>query len=265
MENENLPLGKTVSYVDQYDPTLLYPILRNEQRGKLAFANFNGLDIWMAYELSWINSKGKPQVAIAEIEIPATSPFLIESKSLKLYLNSLNQTPFEDKRDVAQTIAQDLSRTLQTTVAVTLHPLEPVTLGRFGGICLDSLDIQTDVYHPNPKLLRCGQAKVQETVYTDLFKSNCLITGQPDWASVSIYYSGPQIEHASLLKYLISYRNHRGFHEHCTEQIFSDIMEYCTPEKLQVFARFTRRGGIDINCYRTTDGSLPTSIRLARQ
>ncbi len=261
----SLPLGKTVAYSDKYNPSLLYPISRSEQRDKLKFSAFNGIDLWMAYELSWLDPKGKPQVAIGEIEIPSSSPFLVESKSLKLYLNSLNQTPFKDRYAVAETIAKDLSKCCGSTIAVTLNSLEPVALGRFGGTCLDTLDVSIDCYDPTPSLLKCDSGTVKETVYTDLFKSNCLITGQPDWASISIYYSGRQINHESLLKYLISYRNHCGFHEHCTEQIFSDLKEICRPEELQVFARFTRRGGIDINCYRTLDKSMPGTVRLSRQ
>lgn len=259
------PLGKIVSYKDQYDPSLLVAIPRSENRSNLKWQTFNGIDLWMAYELSWLNPKGKPEVAIGEIEIPASSPYLIESKSMKLYFNSLNQTSFPGRQQVAETIAHDLSKCCNAAVSVSLHGLEPQPLGRFGGICLDSLDVTIDTYEPDPTLLRAGGLKTQETVYTDLFRSNCLITGQPDWASISIYYDGPQINHPSLLKYLISYRNHRGFHEHCTEQIFSDLMEYCDLEQLQVYARFTRRGGVDINCYRTTDGTKPGATRLARQ
>lgn len=262
---DNLLLGKSVAYTDQYDPTLLCPIPREGQRSQLRHTEFNGIDIWTAFEVSWLNLRGKPQVAIAEIEIPANSPNLVESKSFKLYLNSFNQTSFRDNNHVAETIARDLSLCCASQIAVTIRSLDPVTLGRFGGTCLDTLDIEVNKYDPSPELLKCGTASVKETVYSDLFKSNCLITGQPDWASISIYYSGRQIDHASLLKYLISYRNHCGFHEHCTEQIFSDLIEYCECDQLQIFARFTRRGGIDINCYRTTDSSIPTSARLARQ
>lgn len=262
---DNLLLGKTVSYTDQYDPSLLCPIPRVEQRGKLVYSTFNGVDIWTAFEISWLNEKGKPQVAIAEIEIPAESPHLVESKSFKLYLNSFNQTTFKDQYQVAETIGRDLSRCCGSQIAVTLKNLEPTTLGRFGGTCLDTLDVEVNTYSPTPELLKCGSTKTKETVYTNLFKSNCLITGQPDWASVSIYYSGNQIDHASLLQYLVSFRNHCGFHEHCTEQIFSDLMQFCKCEQLQIFARFTRRGGIDINCYRTTDRSIPASTRLTRQ
>lgn len=262
---DNLLLGKTVSYTDKYDPSLLCPIPRVGQRSKLKNQQFNGIDLWTAYEVSWLNSKGKPQVAIVEIEIPSSSVNLVESKSFKLYLNSFNQTIFKDNNHIAETIARDLSRCCSSEIAVTVRSLEPVTLGRFGGTCLDTLDVEIDTYEPSPTLLRCGTTTVKETVYTDLFKSNCLITGQPDWASISIYYSGPQINHSSLLKYLVSYRNHCGFHEHCTEQIFSDLLEYCKCDQLQIFARFTRRGGIDINCYRTTDRSIPASTRLSRQ
>lgn len=262
---ENTLLGKTVSYVDKYDASLLFPISRNTERSKLRYSEFKGVDIWMAYELSWINSKGKPQVAIAEIEIPASSPNLVESKSLKLYFNSFNQTGFDDKQAVAHTIARDLSLCCGSSVTVTLLPLEPVALGRFGGTCLDQLEIETDIYNPDPRILVSKTGYIKETVYTDLFKSNCLITGQPDWASISIYYAGQPIDHASLLKYLISYRNHCGFHEHCAEQIFSDLKEFCKCDQIQLFARFTRRGGIDINCYRTTDNSTPLSTRLTRQ
>lgn len=258
------PLGKQTKYISTYSPDLLFPIPRKEQRAELKNKDFQGVDVWNAYELSWLDSRGKPIVALGEFHIPSDSPNIVESKSLKLYLNSFNQTSFSSMQEVAETIGKDISRTVQNEVRISLKPLEPIRLGQLEGVCLDNLDVSIECYSVNPSLLKTEPIQAEEKLYTNLFKSNCLITGQPDWASVQIHYRGPKINHASLLQYLVSYRNHQGFHEHCTEQVYSDLIEYCQPEALTVIAPFTRRGGVSICCVRATrlaECSVPRLVR----
>lgn len=257
------PLGKSVSYRDTYAPGLLYPIARRAKREELGLGDplpFVGEDCWNAYELSWLAAGGKPEVAIGTFRVPAASPCLIESKSLKLYLNSLNQTHFDDLDQVRETIASDLSRAAGARVEVALSLLRSRPERVFAypeGVLLDTLEIDIDRYQLDPSLLclRSGsEAVVRETVYSHLLKSNCLVTGQPDWGTLIVRYEGPAIDHESLLRYAVSYRMHDEFHEQCVERIFLDIMHRCRPDRLAVHARYTRRGGLDINPFRTTPG-----------
>ncbi|BCN94451.1 NADPH-dependent 7-cyano-7-deazaguanine reductase [Thiomicrorhabdus immobilis] len=252
-------LGKSTPYCSQYDAKLLFPIPRQEKRDELDITPddlpFQGLDIWTAFEVSWLNSKGKPIVAIAEFAFPADSEFLIESKSFKLYLNSFNGTRFASQQEVVDLWIKDLSKACGEEVAVDLRSLDSdeSLLGKLPGVNLDDLDIEVDSYSVAPDLLELERSNelVEETVNSHLLKSNCLVTGQPDWGSVVIRYHGMKINHDSLLKYLISFREHNEFHEQCVERIFTDIMKICSPQKLTVYARYVRRGGLDINPYRS--------------
>lgn len=263
-------LGKKTDYIVQYTPDLLYPISRQASRDQLGISNplpFQGADIWNGFELSWLNGKGKPMVAVAEFLFPCTSPHLIESKSFKLYLNSFNQSIFLNVDDVLMTLRNDLSRAAGEEICVKLIPVsdyKPV-FSPLEGYCLDGLDITCDRYEVTPDFLQVGKQYVEEILYSHLLKSNCPVTGQPDWASVQIRYTGRKIDHEGLLKYWISFRNHNEFHEQCVEQIFMDVMMRCQPEKLTVHARYTRRGGLDINPYRSTEEGLPDNFRLVRQ
>ncbi|WP_374337761.1 NADPH-dependent 7-cyano-7-deazaguanine reductase QueF [Leeia sp.] len=275
---EHSPLGKAVSYRDQYAPELLFPIPRLGKRQEIGIEGrlpFMGADLWTAYELSWLNRKGKPQVALATIIVPADSPNLIESKSFKLYLNSYNQTQLSGSDELQTRLVQDLSAAAGASVSVRLHLPDTFTTQRMHeqqGILLDTLDIEVDRYQPDPQLLRLdeqaetGAAPVEETLVSHLLKSNCLVTGQPDWGSVQIHYVGPQINHESVLRYLIGFRQHNEFHEQCVERIYMDISRQCHPLKLTVYARYTRRGGLDINPFRTNvPQALPDNVRTARQ
>ena len=268
------PLGKTSAYQTSYAPALLFPIARQHKRDELQLTGtlpFFGVDIWNAYELSWLNLRGKPQVAIATISAPADSPNIIESKSFKLYLNSFNQTRLADRNALLALLQQDLSNGFGAPVHITLTEpdgFETVKMGELDGLLLDRLDIEVDQYLPSPALLRAASdgVPVDETLVSHLLKSNCLVTGQPDWASVQIKYVGAQIDQEGLLKYLIGFREHNEFHEQCVERIFVDIMRQCAPQKLAVYARYTRRGGLDINPWRSNFSSPPPrNLRTARQ
>jgi len=269
------PLGKATEYQSHYAPELLYPIPRQLKRSELGIADaalpFVGDDLWNAYELSWLNTKGKPVVAVGTFRVPATSPNLIESKSFKLYLNSFNQTSFDSLEAVSAAMTHDLSAAAGSPVVVALESLShrpQASIGTPDGILLDDLDIACDRYQPAPELLTCrpGEA-VEETLYSHLLKSNCLVTGQPDWAMVVIRYRGAPLDRAGLLRYIVSFRNHNEFHEQCVERIFTDILQRCRPEVLAVYARYTRRGGLDINPFRSTDECYgrPENIREIRQ
>lgn len=271
------PLGKNSAYVDQYDAGLLFPIPRVEKREELGLFDslpFQGEDIWNAYEISWLNSKGKPQVALGEFRVPADSPNIIESKSFKLYLNSFNQSRFADSASVSEQMAADLSKAAGAKIDVSLKGLQQSTaftnIVELAGECIDGLDIEISPsdYQTDPSMLRVGdnQRKEQRLV-SHLLKSNCLVTGQPDWGSVVIDYQGPKIDQESLLRYLISFRQHNEFHEQCVERIFTDLMKHCHCERLSVYARYVRRGGLDINPYRSTHcASAPIeNWRLVRQ
>lgn len=268
-------LGQSTDYVDQYDASLLDPIPRGLARASLSLPEggalpFAGVDRWTGFELSWLNERGKPVVAIAEFEFPCTSPFIVESKSFKLYLNSFNQTVFASPRAVAERIEQDLSNAAGAPVLVHVMDMRQAAalgVGHFTGVCLDDLDVACTAYSPDAALLRLapGGAEVHETLYSDLLKSNCPVTGQPDWASVYVRYAGPAIERASLLQYIVSFRSHRDFHEHCVERMFLDIQSRLEPRALTVYARYTRRGGLDINPFRTNCGEQIPELRLVRQ
>lgn len=265
------PLGKTVSYDSSYDPKLLFTIPREKQRLSIHVTNqlpFYGLDIWNSYELSWLNSKGKPQIAIGEFYVPCNSPYIFESKSFKLYLNSLYQTTFSNEEEVIRTLKNDLSQSIQSDVQVKLitpSNYSQLIIGNHSGKCLDELDVETHIYKVDPSLLKIETTLIQEKVYSNLLKSNCLGTRQPDWASVSIHYKGPQIQHESLLKYIISFRTHNEFGEHCIERIFMDLIRHCKCEKLTVYGRYTRRGGIDLNPFRTNFETFQENRRDYRQ
>lgn len=250
-------LGQATPYCKTYDPGILFPIPRQEKRDELGFdlnsLPFQGLDIWTAYEVSWLNAKGKPVAVIAEFAFPADSPNLIESKSFKLYLNSFNGTRFSSQQEVEDLWVKDLSAACGGEVQVDVRSLnsDEMLIGQLPGENLDDLDIEVDTYQVKPELLSVDTEVVEETLNSHLLKSNCLVTGQPDWGSIVIRYEGPQINHENLLKYLISFREHNEFHEQCVERVFTDIMRQCKPQKLTVYARYVRRGGLDINPYRS--------------
>ncbi len=257
------PLGNANEYPSEYSPSLLYPISRAAGRISIGVDTplpFDGVDIWNAYELSWLDNKGKPCIAIAELYVPSSSQNIIESKSLKLYLNSLNQSSFDD---VAAVVRRDTSKAAGGDVGVILTKLQRI--GEFCGECLDDIDVVIDTYTVNPHFLKSGPNVASEVLFSHLLKTNCPKTGQPDWGSVLIKYSGRQIDREGLLKYIISYRNHNGFHEQCVEKIFVDIMQYCSPTNLTVYARYLRRGGLDINPFRSNYESPPCNMRLFRQ
>lgn len=268
-----LKLGQKTEYIATYSPDLLQPVPRQLNRDDLALTDdlpFSGDDIWTMYELSWLNTKGKPVVAVGEAKISAQTKNLIESKSFKLYLNSFNQSKFESFEAVQKTLEQDLSTCAAGTVTVTLFSLAdaPHHIATFPGICIDDLDVAIDSYQFNSALLENAADEtttVEETLCSHLLKSNCLVTGQPDWGSVVIHYQGAQIDQEKLLRYLISFRQHNEFHEQCVERIFMDLKKYCRPEKLTVYARYTRRGGLDINPFRSDWESVPENLRLIRQ
>ena len=270
----NLPLGKPTAYAAEYDPGLLCPVPRRLKRDELGLAAplpFRGVDLWNAYELSWLTPQGKPVVAMAECRIPCTSPNLIESKSFKLYLNSFNQTRFASFEEVRALLSQDLGGAAGAPVDVRLIPAAEFageTFGALPGRCIDELDVTIDAYHLDPALLANAadaQRPVVEELHSHLLKSNCLVTRQPDWGSVLVRYAGPRIDPAALLRYLISFREHNEFHEQCVERIFVDLLRYCRPEKLTVYARYTRRGGLDINPFRSNFEDEVANLRLARQ
>ncbi|MDM0020821.1 NADPH-dependent 7-cyano-7-deazaguanine reductase QueF [Variovorax saccharolyticus] len=278
---EQSQLGRASAYVDQYDASLLFPIPRAAQRDTMGIVSdrlpFFGADLWTAFELSWLNPRGKPQLAIAHFTIPCETPNIIESKSFKLYLNSFNSTVFADAQSVRDRLRTDLGEAVWRgsdrtagigvrLLAPDAFDLEPVQ--ELDGLDLDRLDIECSQYQPAPELLSADltQPPVTETLSSRLLKSNCLVTGQPDWGSVQIRYNGPPIDQAGLLAYIVSFRNHNEFHEPCAERIFTDIWKRCQPTQLAVYARYTRRGGLDINPFRTSwPQALPANIRTARQ
>ncbi|MCG6215683.1 NADPH-dependent 7-cyano-7-deazaguanine reductase QueF [Vibrio furnissii] len=273
-ELAGLTLGKKTEYANQYDPSLLQPVPRSLNRNDLHLGDtlpFLGCDLWTLYELSWLNDNGLPQVAIGEVAIPATSANLIESKSFKLYLNSFNQTRFSTWADVQARLQHDLSACAGETVHVEVKPLAAYTaqpIVTMQGDCIDDQDITITSYAFDDTLLTDATSDdlVEETLHSHLLKSNCLITNQPDWGSVEITYRGPKINREALLRYIVSFREHNEFHEQCVERIFTDITRYCHPEHLTVLARYTRRGGLDINPYRSTEQAAPShNQRMARQ
>ncbi len=254
-------LGQTSVGDTAYNPKRLFPIPRAPKREELGLnptdLPFKGVDIWNHYEVSWLNTKGKPCVAVARIMYGCTSPYLIESKSLKLYFNSLNQTEVESTEALQALIEEDLTASLGSQVKVYIFPLSAsqtrLITPRFSGLCVDGLDVACSVYEVDASLLEVQEDVVEEVLCSDLLRSNCPVTNQPDWGSVQVRYTGPRIAPESFLKYIVSFRNHQGFHEQCIEHIFVDISKYCSPESLTVYGRYTRRGGLDINPYRSTE------------
>ena len=281
-------LGKASAYIDQYDASLLFPLARAGKRAEIGITGalpFLGADMWSAFELSWLNLRGKPQVALAHFTVPCETPNIIESKSFKLYLNSFNNTRFSDAEAVRTRLRADLSaavwrdaasdaaRSAPAPSSIGVQILLPELFDRepvheLDGLSLDRLDVECSRYTPAPDLLRVAEAEapVTEVLVSNLLKSNCLVTGQPDWGSVQISYSGAPIDQEGLLQYLVSFRNHNEFHEQCVERIFMDIWTRCKPQRLSVYARYTRRGGLDINPFRTSyPQPLPQNTRMARQ
>ncbi|HCL3998543.1 NADPH-dependent 7-cyano-7-deazaguanine reductase QueF [Pseudomonas aeruginosa] len=271
---EHSPLGKTSEYVSSYTPSLLFPISRTAKWAELGLSAetlpYRGVDIWNCYELSWLTPAGKPVVAIGEFSIPAGSPNIIESKSFKLYLNSLNQSAFDSREALRAVLEKDLSAAAGAPVGVRLRSLDEIAeegIGRLPGRCIDELDIAVDGYEqPRPELLRCDAGRiVEEQLYSHLLKSNCPVTGQPDWGTLVVDYRGPALDPASLLAYLVSFRQHQDFHEQCVERIFLDLQRLLRPQALSVYARYVRRGGLDINPYRSLAEVAPDNRRLVRQ
>ena len=269
-----LKLGQNTEYKSQYDASLLQAVPRRLNREGLRIVEqqpFNqGADVWTCYELSWLNPHGLPQVAIADVEIDFKSENLIESKSFKLYLNSFNQTKFASIEEVEQTLTRDLSQCASGQVSVRIHKLADYTnqpIVNFAGECIDEQEIQIESYvFSNQYLENIAEDEiVEETLVSHLLKSNCLITSQPDWGSVQIHYIGKRLNREKLLRYLVSFREHNEFHEQCVERIFTDLMQFAKPEKLTVYARYTRRGGLDINPFRSNFESIPVNLRMARQ
>lgn len=288
---EQSQLGKATAYPDQYAPQVLFPIARQPQRGEFGIAvggalPFTGVDLWTGYELSWLNPRGKPQVALVQVTVPCETPCIVESKSFKLYLNSFSNSRFASADAVRERIAADVgaavwqpvasesrqaSRGAPPTVGVRLvlpEQFTAQTVQELGGLSLDRLDVECTDYQPAPQWLRANaaEAAVTETLTSHLLRSNCPVTQQPDWGDIQIGYSGAPIDQEGLLRYIVSLRNHNGFHEHCVERIFMDILRRCHPSRLTVYARYTRRGGLDINPLRTNHpGPLPPNVRTARQ
>ena len=268
---EKSGLGQETNYCQTYDASLLFGISRQENRDDLGFnlksLPFVGLDIWTAYEVSWLNQKGKPEVRIVEFSFSADAPNLVESKSFKLYLNSFNGTRFQSEDEVVRLWETDLANVSGGEVYADVRKLTNIDeiSGSMPGDNLDELDIEVSDYETNPALLSVEELLVEETLNSHLLKSNCLVTGQPDWGSILIRYHGKKINHENLLKYFISFRNHNEFHEQCVERIFTDIMKHCQPEKLTVYARYVRRGGLDINPYRSNFEDEFDLTRLSRQ
>lgn len=269
------PLGKATNYAEHYDPSLLFPIPRAGKRAELgvgAALPFHGVDIWNAYELSWLDARGKPQVALAEFRVPATTPNIVESKSFKLYLNSFMQTRLANATEVRTRLQRDLSNAAGGEVGVGILAAQNFSQQRtveLKGECIDDVDVEIDHYGP-PRVdfLRTdGQHVVEETLVSHLLKTNCPVTGQPDWASVQIAYRGRRLDRTGLLRYLISFRRHNDFHEQCVERLFVDLMRQCAPHTLSVYARYTRRGGLDINPFRSSQAheGAPDNPRGARQ
>lgn len=266
------PLGKKTEYVEEYSPTLLFPVARKLARDLIGLQvtklPFSGFDIWNGLELSWLGPKGKPEIATAVFTFPCTSPHIVESKSFKLYLNSFNQSVFPSVEAVREAMERDLSQAAGAPVHVALTLIknqkhEPTS--DLPGVCIDSLDIAISDYEFNPSHLKAEGSFTEETLHSNLLKSNCLATGQPDWGSILIRYRGPKIDREGLLKYIISFRRHSGFAEHCVEQVFHDIQERCRPEALSVYARYTRRGGLDINPFRSNFEKSAGNLRQIRQ
>ncbi|RUO58551.1 NADPH-dependent 7-cyano-7-deazaguanine reductase QueF [Pseudidiomarina insulisalsae] len=269
----HLSLGQATHYPEHYDASLLQPVPRQLNRTPIGIAEqaplpFHGTDFWTGYELSWLNPGGMPQVAIGYFQVPATSPNLIESKSFKLYLNSFNATKWQSWQEVEERLVSDLTSCAGAPVQVQLRAPDAAghEVGRLSGSSLDDQQISISSYDYNPELLQhASNEHVTERLYTHLLKSNCLITNQPDWGSLAIHYHGRAIDHGALLRYIVSFRNHNEFHEQCVERIFMDLTQRLDIDKLSVYARYTRRGGLDINPFRSNFETAPELTRLSRQ
>ncbi|WP_330924751.1 NADPH-dependent 7-cyano-7-deazaguanine reductase QueF [Candidatus Sororendozoicomonas aggregata] len=266
------PLGKKSAYESQYNPNLLFPVARADKRDELGVDEnnlpFYGRDLWYGYEVSWLNLQGRPVVRVAAFTLPCESPNLIESKSFKLYLNSLNQSRFEHDDAVHTLLTRDLSERAGARVIVhlmTIADFEAQGIQPAPGLCLDALPITIDQYHYNPALLQSDHDYRRELLCTHLLKSNCLVTGQPDWGTLVVDYAGEGINHASLLRYVCSFREHHEFHEQCVERVFMDLSRCFDLERLTVYAQYLRRGGLDINPWRSTEDHLPAPLRFIRQ
>lgn len=268
-----IELGKQAEYPEQYSPECLEPIPRRLSRssiGLLGELPFDGVDLWTAYEVSWLDGAGKPQVAMGYFEFCCRSEAIVESKSFKYYLNSFNQSTFESWQKVTEVMESDLAKASGGKVSVKLvslnSPYTPSQLGSPNGACVDELSLNNAVYTPSQELLTVdSEQHVEEALYSHLLKSNCPVTGQPDWATLWVEYKGKRIEPESFLAYVVSYRQHQDFHENCVEKIYSDILQACKPESLSVYARYTRRGGLDINPYRTNTQNPAPKWRIVRQ
>lgn len=272
MALHDAPLGKASDYPDHYDPALLFPVARDENRRRLGLSDgrwpWFGEDLWQAWEVSWLRPGGVPAVAWAEIRFPAASPSIVESKSLKLYLNSFNQAVFSSAEQVAETMVDDLSSACGAAVRVVMRSVDKSgeAVGRPAGYDLiDDEPVSDPTYEYAPEVLAAGNEVVTESLCSHLLKSNCPVTGQPDWATLLIQYSGPKIDRSALLKYVVGFRQKQDFHEHCVETVFTDLMSKCKPDQLTVCARYTRRGGLDINPWRSTKPDYTPTPRLVRQ
>lgn len=270
MSVEKSLLGKDTNYPTEYQPDILFPISREQARESYSHINHirQGKDWWHVFEISWLNAHGIPQVAIGRLTLPASSPNLIESKSLKLYFNSMNFTKFESKEAFIATVEKDLSAAAKAEVTIDLFDANDLEIAQPEGICIDDLMPERLENHPDSSLLKLDESKedVEIQLYSHLLRSNCPVTGQPDWGTVFIRFKGKKPCYRSILAYIISYRQHNGFHEQCVEQMFADIWQNLNPEKLMVYATYTRRGGLDINPCRVSDLTwMPRPIRLARQ
>lgn len=272
MSEPELPLGRAVGYDADYAPELLCPISRAGGRQRLGLSGpppFQGWDVWNAYELSWLDPAGKPRVAWGEFRVPADSPAIVESKSFKLYLHALNQHRVADIAALEALLGADLAACVGAPVEVRVHPPESwqgLACQPPPGRCLDDLTIAVEHYQPAPELLRsrAGGAVTRE-LFSRLLRSRCPVTGQPDWGTLHIRYTGPEIDEAGLLAYIISFRQHQDFHEQCVERMFMDIRTRCAPEALTLYARYLRRGGLDINPYRSSAAERPANPRDFRQ
>ena len=272
LKNLKLPLGRDTDYPDKYEPQVLYPILRERSRGPLGLSGdlpFRGMDIWNAWELTWLGDGNLPAVATAEIRVSADSPSIVESKSLKLYLGSFAMSRFSSSVELVGAITKDLSACVGSRVDVKLAPVvrtEARRVSRLAGSCLDTMAVTCSDWEVNPDLLLADRnTMVAEDLHSHLLRSLCPVTSQPDIGSLQISYRGPKIDRASLLRYIVSYRQHRDFHEACVERMFVDLMSQCAPVELTVHARFQRRGGLDINPFRSNTAELPLNLRLWRQ
>ncbi|MBL8474552.1 MAG: NADPH-dependent 7-cyano-7-deazaguanine reductase QueF [Methyloversatilis sp.] len=271
------PLGRSSDYPDRYDAGLLFPMQRIASRQSLGLVQghplpFSGIDRWHAWEISWLDPHGKPQVAIGRFDIPADSLCMVESKSLKLYLNSYNNERMVSREAVRALIETDLSAACQAGVMVELYALDalPARVGEQGGALpgdsIDAPELSFDCYQPDASLLSAGGDPVEECLRSDLLKTNCPVTLQPDWATLVVRYRGPRIDREGLLRYVVSFRNHADFHEHCVERIYMDLLQRCRPERLTVNAFYTRRGGLDINPWRSNfEQPDARFVKLARQ